>query len=51
MTCTKRAYISKQEAKRALESTRNSRSERRAEVRFYRCPDCKQYHLTSHAER
>lgn len=49
MICQKRAYINKREAKLALLSTQSSHSERRQEVRFYRCDKCKMYHLTSHA--
>ena len=49
--CAKRAYINKGEAKAALAWTQSSPSPRRQEIRFYRCPNCKMYHLTSHETR
>ena len=50
--CQKRSYITKAEAKAALASAMGARERggqtRRKEIRFYRCPSCKTYHLTSH---
>lgn len=55
--CAKVRYPDKLGAKIALASTQASEAQhrkqvsRRAEVRAYRCPDCKGWHLTSRKER
>ena len=41
-------YRTKLDAKLALASTQRSRNPRREERRYYRCPACKGWHLTSH---
>lgn len=41
-------YRTKLDAKLALASTQRSRNPRREEHRYYRCPACKGWHLTSH---
>ena len=45
--CGKVRYRDELAAMLALGSTRRSRSKKRAEVRAYRCPTCKGWHLTS----
>jgi len=45
--CSKRRYRSKLDAKIALASTQAGHSSRREECRFYRCPSCFGWHLTS----
>lgn len=41
-------YRNELDAKLALASTQRSRNPRRKERRYYRCPECKSWHLTSH---
>ena len=41
-------YRTKLDAKLARASTQRSRNPRREERRYYRCPACKGWHLTSH---
>lgn len=56
--CKKRSYLTKREAKDALESIERVRNYHaahggesiRAEYRFYKCPNCGTYHLSSHPE-
>ena len=45
--CSKVRYRDKLSAKIALATARNGRSSRREERRYYRCPDCLGWHLTS----
>lgn len=47
MNCTKRSFINKHEAKIMLQSTKESPSKLRKEVRSYKCDKCRCYHLTS----
>lgn len=47
MNCTKRSFINKHEAKIMLQSTKDSPSKLRREVRSYKCDKCRCYHLTS----
>ncbi len=50
MTCTKRAYATKGEAKLALRGIRSFRrhqGSKRQEDHAYRCPMCGAYHLAS----
>lgn len=50
MTCKKIRYRDKIAAMMALASTSKARSSKRDEGRFYCCPDCKGWHLTSKAK-
>ena len=45
--CGKVRYRDQIAAMFALASTRNARSSKRAERRYYLCPDCRGWHLTS----
>lgn len=47
MNCTKVRYRTKLDAMIALASTQRSQETKREERRFYRCPDCRGWHLTS----
>lgn len=47
MSCTKRSFITKKEAKAWLESARGRGTEARKEERFYKCDSCNLFHLTS----
>lgn len=47
MSCTKRSFISKKEAKMWLKNAVGRGSEARQEQRFYPCDSCNLYHLTS----
>ena len=47
MTCTKRAFCNKHEAKAMLRSAKERNVEHRAECRIYRCDSCRCWHLTS----
>ena len=48
--CSKLSFLTKKEAKIALAviQRRAQHSSWRNEYRFYRCPNCKTYHLSSH---
>lgn len=45
MACNKKCYFDKETAQAALEAIPSDRSPR--EVRYYKCPECHCYHLTS----
>jgi ferredoxin len=47
MTCTKRSFCNKHEAKAMLRSAKERNVEHRAECRIYRCDSCRCWHLTS----
>lgn len=47
MTCAKVRYRDELGARIALASTHRSNDPRREECRYYRCPFCHGYHLTS----
>lgn len=47
MSCTKRSFMSKSEAKMWLKSARGRGTEARQEERFYKCDSCNLFHLTS----
>jgi len=47
VTCTKRAFCNKHEAKAMLRSAKERNVEHRAECRIYRCDSCRCWHLTS----
>lgn len=47
MTCTKRTFINRREAKAMLRSAKERNVEHRAECRIYRCTSCRCWHLTS----
>lgn len=50
--CNKRAWANEHAAKRKLSEIRRrrdrSRKATKVEVRAYRCPDCRRWHVTSH---
>ena len=45
--CKKLGYQDELGAKMALADAQNRPSGRRMELRYYRCPACRMYHLTS----
>ena len=47
MTCTKRSFCNKHEAKAMLRSAKERNVEHRAECRIYKCDSCRCWHLTS----
>jgi len=47
VTCTKRSFCNKHEAKAMLRSAKERNVEHRAECRIYRCDSCRCWHLTS----
>lgn len=47
MSCTKRAFCTKHEAKAMLKSAKERGKDYRAECRIYRCDSCRCWHLTS----
>lgn len=50
VSCTKRAFYSKSEAKKWLQAAKGSAARNRAECRYYRCDGpkgCGMFHLTS----
>lgn len=51
MKCRKRRLPDEIAAKLALESAKRRSGWKRQEVRFYLCPICKGYHLTSQEQR
>lgn len=49
--CAKVRYRTELDAKIALASTNASARKRRGETAYYRCPQCKGWHLTSSGRR
>jgi hypothetical protein len=52
--CVKIPYRTELEAKAALDSTQGAAArghDKRGECRFYRCPICRKFHLTSKESR
>lgn len=50
--CTKIRYADELAAARALEDARyDHRTRRKVEQRYYHCPDCQHWHLTSMKQR
>jgi ferredoxin len=47
VTCTKRSFINRREAKAMLHSAQERNVAHRAECRTYKCDSCRLYHLTS----
>lgn len=51
VNCKKRRFDTEVEAEEALASCWRKRRGTRVETRYYDCPDCNGYHLTSKPER
>lgn len=49
--CSKRAFTTKSQAKKALKSLRDGKPGMKKRGSIYQCPRCDQWHLTSQEQR